>query len=238
MAETSAQPVGHAGGERKARNAAGRLAGRLADSPEIGIIIALILAFIVFTVKNPLFASVSDLQNPLGVDLAGFGILAIGESFAIITGGIDLSVGSLTAFFVVLSAWLNTSAGLPVWVAFLVTLLGGALWGLWHGLLITRLGVPPFVATLVTFIFAAGADEAIAPSPIPVSSSTFLAVAGDSVWKIPIAVVIFAVIAVGAWFFLERTYMGRQVYAVGGSREAFAACRNPDRQARHPGVRG
>ena len=69
---------------------------RLADSPELGIIAAVAIAFAFFTSKNPLFASSSELQN-LGIDLAEFGILAIGESFAIITGGIDLGVGSLTA---------------------------------------------------------------------------------------------------------------------------------------------
>jgi len=193
---------------------------RMSDSPEIGIIIALIIVFAVFTAKNPLFASGSDLQNPLGIDLAGFGILAIGESFAIITGGIDLSVGSLTAFFVVFSAWLNVNEHIPVFFVFILTILFGAAWGLWHGLLITRMGVAPFVATLVTFIFAAGADEAIAPSPISLGSKTFLAIAGTNVAGVPIAVIVFVVIAAVAWIVLERTYVGREVYAVGGNREA------------------
>jgi ribose transport system permease protein len=197
-----------------------RLARRMVDSPEIGIIVALIVAFVVFTLKNPLFASVSDLQSPLGIDLAGFGILAIGESFAIITGGIDLSVGSLVAFFCVFSAWLNVSAHIPVLFTFILTVLFGALWGLGHGLLITRMGIAPFVATLVTFIFAAGADEAIAPNPIPVSSTTFLSVASSKVLGVPIPVIVFVVIGVAAWIFLERTYIGRQLYAVGGNREA------------------
>lgn len=220
MVDTSAGAVGQGRGSRARMSTAARLASRLADSPEIGIVIALVIAFAAFSWINPLFASVSDLQNPLGVDLAGFGILAIGESFTILTGGIDLSVGSLTAFFVVMSAWLNGSAHLPVLVAFALTVLFGAAWGLWHGVLITRLGVPPFVATLVTFIFAAGADEAIAPSPIPLSSTTFLDVAESTVAGIPVAVVVFAAIALAAWFFLERTYLGRQIYAVGGNREA------------------
>ncbi|HLW94404.1 MAG TPA: ABC transporter permease [Solirubrobacteraceae bacterium] len=193
---------------------------RLADSPEIGIIAALIVAVIVFTSINPLFLSVSDLQNPLGVDLAGFGILAVGESIVIMTGGIDLSVGSLTAFFVVGSAWLNVSEHIPVGFAFALTILAGAAWGLWHAFWITRLGVAPFVITLVTFIFAAGADEALAPNPITISSPPFLALVGSSVAGVPIAVVIFAVIALAAWFFLERTYIGRQIYAVGGNKEA------------------
>jgi len=219
--DSETEPQGVAASAQSASAGAGaRLARRMIDSPEIGIIIALIIAFVVFSLKNPLFASVSDLQSPLGIDLAGFGILAIGESFAIITGGIDLSVGSLVAFFCVFSAWLNVTAHIPVVLTFILTIAIGALWGLWHGMLITRLGVAPFVVTLVTFIFAAGADEAIAPNPISISSGTFLAVASSKVLGVPIAVIIFVVIGVAAWVFLERTYMGRQLYAVGGNREA------------------
>jgi ribose transport system permease protein len=76
------------------------------------------------------------------------------------------------------------------------------------------------VATLVTFIFATGADEAIAPNPIPISSPTFLNISGSTVAGVPIAVIIFVVIALLAWLVLERTYVGRQLYAVGGNPEA------------------
>ncbi len=213
-----------AGGARAGATGAGKaIAGRalkgMVDIPEIGIVLAVVLAFVVFASINPLVASVSELQN-LGVDLAGFGILAIGESFTIITGGIDLSPGSLTAFFCVISAWLLATAHLPVLLVFVVTVLFGALWGLWHGFLITRLGIAPFVATLVTFIFAAGANEAIAPNPIPFANTTFLAVAGSNVARVPVAVLVLVAIALVAWFFLERTYVGREIYAVGGNREA------------------
>jgi len=205
---------------RSMHSAWSRARRRLGDSPEVGIIIALVIVFAVFTIVNPLFASASDLQNPLGIDFAGFGILAVGESLTIITAGIDLSVGSLTAFFVVASAWLNVTAHLPMIVACIVTVAGGALWGLWHAWLITRLGVAPFVATLVTFIFAVGADEAIAPNPIPISSPAFLAISETTVLGVPVAVIIFLVIAIAAWVFLERTYIGRELYAVGGNPEA------------------
>jgi ribose transport system permease protein len=217
--EGSVEELGAADGKRPGRRAAIRFAQRLSDTPELGIIAAVGVAFAIFASINPLFASGSELQN-LGVDLAEFGILAIGESFAIITGGIDLGIGSLTALMVVMSAWLNHTAGLPVLLAFLAAILMGAAVGLWHGLWITRLGIAPFIITLVTFIGAAGADEAIAQTPIQFSSPTFLALAGSTVAGVPIPVVIFAVIALLAWFFLERTYLGRQVYAVGGNREA------------------
>jgi ribose transport system permease protein len=196
-----------------------RLRRVLVDTPEIGIVLAVIVAFAIFTAKNSDFASGAELQN-LGVDLAGFAILAIGESFCIITGGIDLSVGSLTAFFAVGAAWVNVSMHVPVILTFLIVILAGALWGLAHGLLITKLGVAPFVVTLVTFIFAAGADEALAPNPISISSSVFLSIVGSTVAGVPIAVIVLVVIAIVAWFVLERTYLGRQIYAVGGNPEA------------------
>jgi ribose transport system permease protein len=219
MAGSTAGALGQATEERPPAGAIARFGRQLVDVPEIGIILAVFVAFGIFTAINPLVASVSELQN-LGVDLAGFGILAIGESLTIITGGIDLSPGSLTAFFCVVSAWLITSAHIPVLLTFLITILIGAAWGLWHGLLITRLGIAPFVVTLVTFIFAAGADEAIAPNPIPFTSPIFLDIAGSTVAKVPVATIILIVVAIIAWFFLERTYIGRQLYAVGGNREA------------------
>jgi ribose transport system permease protein len=196
-----------------------RLRRLFVDTPEIGIVIAVIISFAIFTAINSDFASGAELQN-LGIDLAGFAILAVGEAFCIITGGIDLSVGSLTAFFVVASAWLNVTAHVPVFFTFILIVLFGAAWGLWHGLLITRLGVAPFVVTLVTFIFAAGADEALAPNPIPVTSSVFLSIVGSTVAGVPIAVIVLVVVAIVAWFVLERTYLGRQIYAVGGNAEA------------------
>ncbi|HWD68788.1 MAG TPA: ABC transporter permease [Solirubrobacteraceae bacterium] len=196
-----------------------RLRRLLVDTPEIGIVVAVIASFAIFTSINSDFSSGAELQN-LGVDLSGFAILAIGESFCIITGGIDLGVGSLTALFAVVAAWMNVSLHIPVFLTFLLVIVCGALWGLGHGLLITRLGVAPFVVTLFTFIFAAGADEALAPNPIPVTSSVFLSIVGSTVAGVPIAVIVLLVIAIGAWFVLERTYIGRQIYAVGGNAEA------------------
>lgn len=191
----------------------------LFDTPEIGIVLAVIASFAIFTAINSEFASGAELQN-LGVDLAGFAILAIGEAFCIITGGIDLGVGSLTALMAVAAAWVNVSMHVPVALTFAIIIIAGALWGLVTGLLITRLGVEPFVVTLFTFIFAAGADEAIAPNPIPITSSVFLSIVGSTVFGIPIAVLVLVAIAIAAWFVLERTYLGRQIYAVGGNREA------------------
>lgn len=105
-------------------------------------------------------------------------------------------------------------------LVFVITIAFGALWGLWHGFLITCLGIAPFVATLVTYIVAAGADEAIAPNPIAINNSTFLPLAGSTWGKMSIATIVFVLITVLAWLLLERTYIGRETYALGGNREA------------------
>ncbi len=218
----SAQPLStttEAPLQTRPESAGSRLRELLIGTPEIGIVAAVIVAFAVFAAINSDFASGAELQN-LGIDLAGFAILAVGESFCIITGGIDLSVGSLTALFCVVSAWLNVTEGVPVIFTFLIVIAFGGLWGLFHGLLITKLGLAPFVVTLFTFIFAAGLDEAMAVNPIPITSSVFLGVVGSTVAGVPIAVIVLVVIAVVAWFALERTYLGRQIYAVGGNQEA------------------
>ncbi len=199
-----------------------RLRRLLVDTPEIGIVTAVIIAFAIFTIKNPSFKSGAELQN-LGVDLAGFAILAVGEAFCIITGGIDLSVGSLTAFFVVASAWLNVTIGVPVVLTFVLIIFAGALWGLWYWFLITSFGLNRTLGGDVSSSCsypALGADEALAPNPIPVTSSVFLSITGSTVAGVPIAVIVLIVIALIAWFVLERTYLGRQIYAVGGNAEA------------------
>lgn len=193
---------------------------RLAETPEIGVIGACVVVFVAIWVTRGSFASLTNLQV-MGRDLAEFGILAVGESFVILTGGIDLSVGSLTALSGVFVAWLAVDVGLPSPVAIVVTLVLTAAIGAMHGVLVTRLGVPPFVMTLVTLTAARGVAQAITSSvPITVDLPTFTAINRTNLALVPVPTIIFVVIALAAWFFLERTYVGRQVYAVGGNREA------------------
>lgn len=196
------------------------LVERLVATPEIGVMTAVVVLFLGFSLASESFASVSNLQT-MGRDLAQYGILAIGVGFVILTGGIDLSVGSMVAFSAVFSAWMNVSAGVPGPVAILVTLLAAAVVGLVHGLFITRLDVPPFVITLVTLVVARGAALALTRGfPIDGVDAIFSDLSAYQLALVPVPALIFLLICVLAWFFLERTYLGRQVYAVGGNREA------------------
>lgn len=197
-----------------------RVSRRLSETPEIGVVLACVVVFVGVWLDKPSFANTSNLQE-MGRNLAEFGPLAVGESFVILTGGIDLSVGSLAALSGVLSAWLFVNKGLPLGAAVLLTLLCCASVGFLHGWFVTRLNVPPFVITLVTYTAARGAAQAITKSvPVTISGNGFLDLSRTKVWGIPLPAVIFAVLAILGWFVLERTYIGRQIYAVGGNSEA------------------
>jgi ribose transport system permease protein len=197
-----------------------RLTRRLSETPEIGVVLACVVVFVGVYLDKSSFANASNLQE-MGRNLAEFGTLAIGESFVVLTGGIDLSVGSLAALSGVLSAWLFVNKGLPLGAAVVLTLVFCGVIGFLHGWFVTRLNVPPFVITLVTYTAARGAAQAITKSvPVTISGQGFLDLSRTEVSGVPLPTVIFIVLAVLAWFVLERTYVGRQIYAVGGNREA------------------
>lgn len=200
--------------------AATRLLRKLAESPEAGVLIACVVVFILIAVNAPTYASVGNLQV-MGRDLSQVGILAIGESLVILTGGIDLSVGALAGLAGILAAWFNVNAGLPALVSILLAIVICAAVGLWHGTMVTRLKVPPFVITLVTFTVAQGLSLAITDgTPIDGISPLFSNLSSYYVQEIPVPALFFFAAAVVAWFVLERTYIGRQIYAVGGNKEA------------------
>jgi ribose transport system permease protein len=108
----------------------------------------LLLLWIILTIATPSFASQNNISNLLrqGSMIA---ILAVGQTFVIITGGIDLSVGAVVGFCTVITAMM-INAGFPVWIAILATLLVGVAIGVFHGFGIVKMGLPPFIITLAT----------------------------------------------------------------------------------------
>ncbi|HEV7183391.1 MAG TPA: ABC transporter permease [Leifsonia sp.] len=197
-----------------------KLFRRLAESPEAGVVIACVVVFALIAINAPTYASVGNLQV-MGRDLSEVGILAIGESLVILTGGIDLSVGALAGLAGILAATFNVTDKVPAPLAILLTVVICAAVGLWHGVLVTKLKVPPFVITLVTFTVAQGLALAITSgTPIDNIDPLFSQISSYYILQIPVPALFFVVAAVVAWFVMERTYVGRQIYAVGGNREA------------------
>jgi ribose transport system permease protein len=193
---------------------------KITDIPEFGVVAACVLVFIIVTLVHHNFADVANLQV-IGLDLADYGILAVGVSMVIITSGIDLSPGSMVAFCSMCSAYVDVNWHWPVLFSILASLGIGMVVGFLHGWFITRLDVPPFAITLVTLTAAAGGALALTQGqPISGVSTFYDKLTLYDAFRVPIPVVIFIVVAFLAWVLMERTYIGRQIYAVGGNREA------------------
>ncbi len=189
---------------------------------------ALIVLFVVFSLASPNFFQFS---NVVGILLATAvnGVLALGVTFVIITGGIDLSVGTVMTLSAVMAGVFITYWGLPVPLGVLAALLTGAAVGLANGLIITRMKIPPFIATLGMMMIARGLALVISGlAPIYFSDApSFTNIAMGSVlayiipgFEIPNAVLILFVAATIAGIILSKTILGRYTFALGSNEEA------------------
>jgi len=188
---------------------------------ESGPLMALVVLVVVTAILNPRFLTAFNLQT-LGKQIAIFGILAIGETFVIMSGGgaIDLSPGSMVALTGVMASWLMVH-GVPVSIAIILILGFSVLVGAWHGFFVTKLGVPAFIITLGTLTMARGMAAVITRGwPIVGLPSHFLTIGQGDILKIPIPVWILLIIALIADFFLRKTVYGKHLRAVGGNEVA------------------
>ncbi|HEV3063964.1 MAG TPA: ABC transporter permease [Chthoniobacterales bacterium] len=186
---------------------------------EIGILCALGLMLLVLAVFIPQFRDIQNITN-ITRNFSFVGIVAMGMTLVILTGGIDLSVGSVWGMTAVIVAFLLTH-GWPVPLAILMSLLGASGIGIMNGLCITRLKMSPFVPTLATLSIARSFALIITHGrPISIFGDeyqSFLWIGGGDIFGIPNPFIIFCVTAVFFWILLSRTVWGRYVYAVGGN---------------------
>jgi ribose transport system permease protein len=187
---------------------------------EAGILFALFFIWLITAIVNPRFLSSYNLQL-LSRQIAVFGLIAIGETFVILTEGIDLSPGSVIVLTSVLVASF-LSSGMGIFAAIVLTLLIAIIIGIWHGILITKLKVPPFIITLGTFAMGRGLATVITKGqPILNLPDSFSFIWQGMLFKsIPFPVIILIVISGLSIFLLGRTIYGRHIYAVGGNIEA------------------
>ncbi|MET3853342.1 ABC transporter permease [Rhizobium sp. OAE497] len=147
-------------------------------------------------------------------------ILALGQTFVIITAGIDLSVGAIVGFAGVIIAWL-LQAGVPVWAAILITLLFGVLIGTFHGFGIVKMGLPPFIITLATLTSLRGVGLLITNgSSINIVNEDFSNFARADFLGIPSLFWMVILVAVPSFVFLHLSRWGRYLFAVGSNAEA------------------
>ena len=197
---------------------------------ELGVLVLLAVLCIVVSVLNPQFLSTANLQNTLRL-IGIYGIFSIGVGIVIVTGGIDLSVGSLFALLGVLLSMMLTQWHWPPLLAVGAVLVLGAGLGASHGMLITRLRLQPFIVTLCGLLLYRGLARYIARDETQGFGNGqgfewLRDLATGSPGGIPMPFVFFSVIAVAMGAFLHRSLYGRHLVAVGYN----------ERSARYSGI--
>ena len=191
---------------------------------ELGTFLLLVLLCVVVAVLNPRFLAPANLQNMARL-IGAYGIFSIGLGMVIITGGIDLSVGSVFALLGVLLSMMLTEWGWPSALAVLATIgIGTALGGL-HGLLITKVRVQPFIVTLCGLLFYRGLARFISNDETKgfgaaAGFETLRNVATGSLFGVPTPFVILILVSIVMWVVLHRSVYGRYLFAVGRNETA------------------
>ena len=183
-----------------------------------GILIAFIVICIIMTILSPVFLTVTNVLNVIRQSSI-YGIMAIGMTFVILTGGIDLSVGSILAISGAIAAG-SLKGGIGFLPVLLLTLAIGVGCGLANGVLITMGRITPFVVTLGMMSIARGLTLIYTKGyPISGFSGPFRFIGGGDIFGIPFPIVVFIITVVVAWLILTQTRLGRYTYAIGGNEE-------------------
>ncbi len=187
----------------------------------------LVLIFAAFSVASPqVFPTYSNITNILFSGVV-IGVLSLGATFVIITGGIDLSVGTGMTLTAVMSATFIVTMGLPVWLGILLTLLVGAVIGAINGTNVAILGLPPFIATMAMMLVCQGLALVVSnKAPIYFDAeahSSFIALStGNLIPSFPNAPLVLLVAGLIAYVILSKTILGRYDISIGSNMEATA----------------
>lgn len=201
------------------------------------VLLALVIAIAFW---DPRFLSITCLRDIL-IQSATRTIIALGISFILLTGGVDLSAGRVVGFAAVISTSMLQAPDylrrfypnlphLPLWVPILIAILAGLLSGTMNGLIVSRLGVPPFIATLGTMVIVYGINSIyfdLPPNnsqPIGGLRADFnnlgTGAIGSGPYSIPYIVIIALVMAIIVWIIFNKTRFGKNTYAIGGNINA------------------
>ncbi|MCS7483628.1 ABC transporter permease [Umezawaea endophytica] len=188
----------------------------LSDNGALGGLLVLVVAL---SVLAPSFLSTQNLLN-VGVQAAVVAVLAFGSTFVIVSGGIDLSVGSVAALSAMVGAWSSTEAGLPGPLALLLGLATGVVAGLVNGALVSYGRLPAFIATLAMLSVARGLTLVVSQGT-PLATPDVVSELGSNLTPfLPVPLLVMLVFFGLTAFVLTRTYQGRAMYVIGGNEEA------------------
>jgi len=190
---------------------------------KLGLGIALAAAGAALALAHPSFLTAPNLVN-LVRQISINGILAVGVTWVLLTGGVDLSLGSLVALTGVTAAMLARPDEYPMLVPLAAGVLAGAACGAVNGALVTRLRVAPFIATLGMMTAARGLALVVSGGkPVSNLSREFTRLGSADLLGVPVPALVLAAVALVSWVCLNNLRLGRYVYAVGGNQEAARA---------------
>lgn len=179
----------------------------------------LFLILVILAVLSPEFFTVQNLAT-VALQTSLIALVGIGMTFTIITGGIDLSVGSVVALCGALAAGLAVRNHIPSYPAMLAAIAAGGLIGIINGTMVVWGRIPPFVATLAMMAAARGLTLVYTQGrPIAGLDKQFTFWGSDNLWGVPMPVLILAIVALLATWLLTKTIFGMHVFAVGGGEE-------------------
>lgn len=182
-------------------------------------LIGLVLLCVIITIVTPNFLTISNITNVF-TQVSVNAIIAIGMTFVILTGGIDLSVGSILAISGAIGASIVKSSG-NVFLAIVVAAIIGIAVGFINGLLVSKGKLQAFIVTLATMTIFRGATLVFTDgTPISKLSESFVKIGNGKIGFMPIPVIITIIIAIIAVYTLSQTRFGRYLYALGGNEDA------------------
>ena len=186
---------------------------------ENSVFVILVLIIVVFGLLSDFFFTVNNLLT-VTLQTSILALVAIGMTFVIITGGIDLSVGSVAALVGALAAGLATRSGMGTYPAIFIALLAGVSIGALNGVLVVYGRLPPFVATLATLAVGRGLTLVYTMgNPISGLSDSFT-FWGRRVFGIPVPLIVLVVVSVLGYVVLDHSVFGLHVFAIGGGEES------------------
>ena len=185
-----------------------------------GILIILLIMVIGLSIGTDTFLTYRNIINVLR-QITFYAIIGLGEMAIIITGGFDMSAGSIVGLTSVLTAMAAQNTSTPVILVLLFAVIIGLAVGLFNGGLVAYIGVPPFIATMGSQIICRGLALLISDGrPVNDLNESFTFLGGGSLGPIPIPIIFLVVIAIITWYLMKYTQTGRHIYAVGGNKQA------------------
>jgi len=195
------------------------LLGRISSFPQFGILVVFVLMIAVMSILSDSFFSYDNFINVLRQSSTEM-VVAMGMTFVLILGGIDLSVGSIACLSGTIAAGVVQRNGFNTFESLVIGVLVGALAGFINGFISSKFKIPPFIASLAMMSMARGA-ALIYSGGVPIAGLTpgFINLGRGHLVGIPVPVVVMVIVVAICWVVLSTTKFGRYVYAIGGNEE-------------------